>query len=270
MKRAPAIFVSHGLPPMALLDDPYNSSLINFGRNLELKGIVCVSSLWMTPGPIQVATSLGTSIQHNFQGFQKELYDIDFSPAFSEELLKVVNSCLDKNSWKTSLNPDYGFDHGIWMPLRLINPEGTVPVVQISLPYFDGPRKIMQLGSAFSALREEGILIMGSGNASLNTSRIVWHARDEDAHPKISAFDAWLVEHLLQARIEELIDYKNSSPHAEFAHPGMGSLLPLFFIMGSSLTGDWPQIIYRGIRYSTNSLLTLCLSDKEITRQSLS
>lgn len=255
---------------MAMLDDPYNSALVNFGRNLDIKGIVCVSSHWISPGPIQITSNPRPFIQHNFSGFQKELYELTYETPSSPDLIEQVAQLLDENNFEINLNPNYGFDNGIWMPLRLIAPEADLPVVQISLPMYEDPRTVMKLGHALSPLREKGILLMGSGAAALNASKIVWHARGEDVNPKIEKFDNWLEERLMQAKIEDILEYRTSAPEGEFAHPSTASLLPLFFTMGTSIAGDRPQIIYKGFKYSSTSLLSFCLSSEEITNKSFS
>jgi 4,5-DOPA dioxygenase extradiol len=111
---------------------------------------------------------------------------------------------------------------------------------------------------------------MGSGMAAFNASKIVWHARGDDVNHKILEFDNWLQDHLMNARIEEILDYRKSAPHGEFSHPSSATLLPLFFIMGTSLHGDKPQIIHKGFKYSSTSLLSFCLSSDEITYKSFS
>jgi 4,5-DOPA dioxygenase extradiol len=266
---APAFFVSHGLPPLALMDDPYNSALINFGRNLNIKGVICVSSQWLAPGPIQITSNPNPFIQYNFHGYQKDLYDLKYSTPFSNDLLTRVSLALSKESFEFILNPHYGFDHGVWMPIRLIRPDGDLPVVQLSLPFQEDPRKIMALGHALSKLREEGILILGSGLSAFNASKIIWHARGEDVNPKIKEFDQWLEKKILSAEIEDLIDYRKSGPNGEFAHPSSATLLPLFFIIGSAITGDRPQIIFRGFKYSSVSLLSFSLSSYSIVEKTM-
>lgn len=254
---------------MAILDDPSNTALVNFGRNIEIKGIVCVSSHWIVPGPIQITSHPKPFIQYNFQGYQQELYDLDYKTPYSAELVEKVAALLDED-YEVSLNPHYGFDYGVWMPLRMIRPEGDIPVVQISLPLFEDPRKIMKIGHKLSELRKEGILLMGSGTAALNASKIIWYARGEDVNPKIRSFDNWLEENLLTANIENILDYRKSAPYGEFAHPSTASLLPIFFTMGSSLTGDVPKIIHKGFRYSSTSLLSFCLTGSAIHQESYS
>lgn len=269
-KLVPSLFVSHGLPPIALMDDPYNSALINFGRNIEIKGIVAVSSHWVLPGPIQITSNVNPFIQYNFHGYQKDIYDLQYQTPHSKYLLERVSGLLEENQFATVQNPHYGFDHGVWMPLRMIRPEGDLPVVQISLPLYEDPRKIMQLGHSLQSLREEGFLLLGSGMAAFNTSKMVWHARGEDVNAKILEFDNWLEMKLKSAEIEDILDYRKTAPHGEFAHPSSATLLPLFFTIGTSMHGDRPQIIYKGFKYTSTSLLTFCLTTEEIIDKSFS
>ncbi len=266
----PSLFVSHGLPPMALLDDPYTSSLVNFGSTLEVKGIVCVSSQWITPGAIQVSANPSPINLHNYHGYQKELYEINYRPPHSPELIEQVSGLVDQAGFEVGLNQHHGHDYGAWMPLRLLCPEANIPVVQLSLPLFQDHRMILKLGHALSPLRARGILIVGSGMAAFNATKLVWHARGSDINTKILAFDNWLEAQLLDARIEDILDYRNLAPHADFAHPTSAGLLPLFFTIGTSLQGDRPQILFKGFKYSTTSLLSFCLSPESVTRRSFS
>jgi 4,5-DOPA dioxygenase extradiol len=263
-RETPSVFISHGLPSMALMDDPYNTALVNFGRNIELKGIVAVSSHWVNPGPVQVTSNKTPFIQHNFHGYQKDLYNISYQPPYSAQLQEMVTSLLENSGFPFVENPHYGFDHGVWMPLRLIRPEADIPIVQLSLPLYEDLRLILKLGHVLSPLRDQGILLLGSGMAAFNPSKLIWYARDEVVNDKIKAFDDWLTESILQAKIENILDYRLSSPFGEFAHPSSANLLPLFFTMGSAVTGDRPQILFKGFRYSSTSLLSFCLGQKAI------
>ncbi len=257
----PSIFVSQGLPPMALYDNPYNASLVDFGRSLPegLGGIVCVSSHWIAPGPIVITSHHEGKVQHNFYGYQKEIYDLDYRPPGSTELAARVAELLEDNDFEVGFSSDHEFDHGVWMPLRLIRPEADLPVIQISLPMFEDPRLILKLGKSLSGLREEGVMLMASGAAALNPSKIVWHAQSGEVNPKIRAFDSWLWANLTEANIEEILNYKEAAPYSEFAHPSTASLLPLFFTIGSSIRGDKPQAIYKGFKYGSLSLLSFCM-----------
>ncbi|HXH32633.1 MAG TPA: class III extradiol ring-cleavage dioxygenase [Bacteriovoracaceae bacterium] len=262
----PSIFVSQGLPPMALYDNPYNSSLADFGRSLPegIKGIVCVSSHWISPGPILITNHNEGSVQHNFYGYQKEIYDLDYRPPGSEDLVQKIARLLEEENYEVGFSNQYGFDHGVWMPLRLIRPHADVPVIQISLPLFEDPRLVLKLGKTLSALRDDGVMLMASGAAALNPSKIVWHAQSGEVNPKIKAFDSWLWSNLMEANIENILNYKTTAPYSDFAHPSSANLLPIFFTIGSSQSGDRPQAIYKGFKYGSLSLLTFCMMKNKL------
>lgn len=264
LSRVPSLFVSHGLPTTALLDDLYAKSLTKFGNELPaLKGIIVVSSHWLAPGPIQITAADELETLHNFYGYQEEIYSIKYPAKGSVVLAEKVAELLDGKNLEAVLNFDAGLDHGAWLPLRRISPLANVPVLQLSLPMFVSPRVIMNMGHALSSLREKGILLIGSGGAGFNQSKMSWSAGSDNVSPKTKKFDEWLKLNFLEAKIEEILDYKEHAPEVEFAHPTGANILPLFFIMGTSLAGDHPSVVYEGYRYFTQSLLTLKLSSRK-------
>lgn len=259
--RVPSIFVSHGLPPIVLIEDEYSESLRNFGQALPpLKGIIALSSHWMNPGPLQITSSKKPQIEKNFYGYQEELYELQYNPPGSPELAERVADLLYENGFEAVPNDEAGLDHGVWLPLLRIRPEADVPVIQISLPMLLPSRNVMKIGHALSSLREEGYLLMGSGAAAFNPTKIIWSAGTGNVNQKIAEFDRWLRHQFMGAQVEEILNYEELGPNAKFAHPGKTNLLPLMFIMGTSLPGDGPGIIFHGFRYHSQSLLTLELS----------
>lgn len=267
----PSLFVSHGLPPVALQETEYSMALQLLGKSLgsSLKGIVVVSNQWVIPGSIQITSMEKAKIQHNFYGYQKDLYDLTYDPPMDQSLVDEVALILE-DDFEISLNNEYGFDHGVWMPLRHLRPQADVPVVQLSLPLFSAPRNILNLGHKLASLREKGILLLGSGQSALNLERIIWYARHEDVNPKIKEFVEWLKQQLGKAHIEELINFKTEAPFAEFAQSNNADLYPLFFAIGASLPQDKLEIIYDGYVYSTVSLLSLGLMPGKARTLSLS
>lgn len=264
MSRIPSLFVSHGLPPVALYEDEYSESLRQFGRSLPpLRGIVVVSSHWMNPGAIQVTSSEKPQIEKNFYGYQPELYQIPYAPPGSLELSEEVADLLSAKNFEVTLNSEAGLDHGVWLPLLRIRPEADVPVIQVSLPMFVKPRQVLNMGSALSSLREKGILLIGSGGAAFNAHKIIWSAGSLNVNQKIAEFDRWLRHHFMEAKVEDILNFQELAPQVEFAHPTPANLLPLMFTMGTSLAGDFPGIIYQGFRYHSLSMLTLSLSENQ-------
>lgn len=270
MVRAPSLFVGLGQPPLVLIEDAYSLALREFGQRIgDIKAIIAVSSLWVSPGPIQVTSSIKPSLEKNFYGFQDEIYDLQYAAPGDPELAIRLIELLKTQGHDAILNPDAGIDHGIWMPLLRIKPLADVPVIQLSLPLLDDPRRILQLGHALSELREEGILLMGSGAAAYNPTKLVWSSGETNVNRHILNFDQWLQEKFQRAQIEDILNYRNIAPGVSHAQPQEIHLLPLIFIMGSSLNGDSPGILYRGYRYETQSLLSLTLGDPGIPAPSI-
>jgi 4,5-DOPA dioxygenase extradiol len=250
------------MPSVALFEDEYSEALRQFGRGLpELRGIVVVSSHWMNPGAIQITSALQPKIQKNFYGYQPELYQLEYDPPGSPELAQEIADLLDQKNFEVSLNPESGLDHGVWIPLLRIRPEADVPVIQVALPMFVKPRLVMSMGNALGEMRERGILLIGSGGAAFNPTKMVWSAGTLNVNQKIAEFDRWLRHNFMEAKVEEILNYQEHAPHAEFAHPTPANLLPLMFTMGTSLAGDRPGVLFQGFRYSTQSMLTLSLSE---------
>lgn len=270
MVRAPSLFVSSGQPPLVLLEDSYSMALRDFGQRLgRIKAIVSVSSHWVSPGPIQITSSSHPKLEKNFYGFQDEIYELQYPAPGDPELASRLRDIIRSEGLEAMENPDAGIDHGVWMPLLRIKPQADVPVIQISLPQLDDPRRIMQLGHALGELREEGILLMGSGAAAFNPAKLVWSSGEQNVNRHIRNFDLWLQEKFQRAQIEDILNYRKCAPGAEIAHPVETNLLPLFFIMGTSLNGDSPGILYRGYRYESQSLLSLTLGDSGTPSPSL-
>lgn len=231
----PALFVSHGMPTVALHEDPYSFALREFGRQIHdrCKGIVVMSAHWST-GPVQITGAEKPGIQHDFKGFQQDLYDLDYPAKGDPDLAKAICDRLEQNNLPGLVNYNKSFDHGVWVPLRFIRPEADLPVVQMSIPMALEPRQIMAIGHLMRPLREQGYLILGSGGAVNNLEKLVWHERAFPADPRTIAFENWLKESLKQANVEDLVNYTTAAPDLAFAHPTHEHLMPLFFVMGSS------------------------------------
>jgi 4,5-DOPA dioxygenase extradiol len=191
--RIPSLFVGQGQPPQVLFEDEYSFSLREFGQRLEnIRAIVAVSSHWVSPGPIQITSSPSPRLEKNFFGFQPEIYDLSYPVRGDKELAGQIADMLEKEDFDIILNSETGIDHGVWMPLLRIRPLADVPVIQLSLPMLGDPRMILKLGHALSNLRDEGILLMGSGSAAFNPSKLEWSSGESRVDKKIAKFDEWL------------------------------------------------------------------------------
>lgn len=259
--REPALFISHGSPTVALLEDPYTEALARSAAAFSRPAsIIVMSAHWTTAGPIQITSSEHPETIHDFGGFPDALYEMKYPCAGAPALAKKIESMLREKRIEASTSAERGLDHGAWIPLRIMYPEADIPVVQVSLPFLELPRRIMQLGNILAPLRDEGVLLIGSGGAVHNLRRLRWDQKN--AAPELWAveFDRWVHEKLRGAKIEDLLSFDVLAPHAKEAHPTTEHFLPLFFTAGSSLSGDQVRSLYNGFHYGSLSMFSFALS----------
>ncbi|WP_296405932.1 class III extradiol ring-cleavage dioxygenase [Psychrobacter sp.] len=224
----PALFISHGAPTLALEKNTTTNALARTGQNLPTpKAIIIMSAHWVT-GSLEIASNAQPQTWHDFSGFDEALHRIEYPAKGAPELAESLSTQLNKMGVINSLNPLRPLDHGVWAPLMHLYPKADIPIVQLSLPNYFDAYACYQLGSLFSKLREEQILIIGSGNITHNLGAIKWHADTED--DLAISFRVWLLKHL-KTDIPEALEW-SKFPEIEKVHPTSEHLLPLFFALG--------------------------------------
>lgn len=224
----PSLFISHGSPMLALQPGASGPALAALARALPRpKAIVVVSAHWESR-ELLVMGNPQPPTWHDFHGFPPALYAVQYpapgEPALAKRLSELLGARLDGQR---------PFDHGAWVPLSLMYPEADIPVVQVSLPSQAGPDLQLKVGRALSALREEGILLVGSGSITHNLGELDWHAGPDAVEPWALAFRDWVVDRLCAGDEAALVDYRRQAPFAVRNHPSDEHLLPLFFAMGA-------------------------------------
>lgn len=228
----PALFVSHGAPTLAVEQNDTVEFLKRLGGKLRRpESILCVSAHWNTDAPAVSGAERPETI-HDFGGFPDELYKIRYPAPGAPKLAGRVRELLGEAALACTVSPSRGLDHGAWVPLKLIYPEADVPVTQLSVQPTLGTEHHYRLGRALAPLREEGVLILATGSATHNLSRI---GRGEEPPEWARQFDEWLFRKISDGALEELLDYRRLAPHAAVAHPTDEHLLPLFVAMGAGL-----------------------------------
>ena len=259
MSRAPLLFVSHGAPSVALEQSDYTRALTAFGKGLHPAAAVVVSAHWEERRPVRVGTAVRHSTLHDFAGFADELYEIQY-PAPGDPLLSAeIVRRLEAEGVAAAPDPVRPLDHGVWVPLRRLFPDAGIPVVPVSLPRPRSPEEVARIGSALAALRERGVLLVGSGGAVHNLSRIFFERRDADPEPWAREFDAWLAGRLAERDLDALLGWRQRAPHAPMAHPTTEHLDPVFFVAGASAGSDRAQTLYEGFDYGNLSMRTVIL-----------
>jgi 4,5-DOPA dioxygenase extradiol len=189
---------------------------------------------------------------HDFGGFPAPLYKLQYPAAGDPALAQRVAALLQAQSIPTQLDDQRPLDHGAWVPLMHLFPQADVPVVQLALPADYTPRSVWAMGQALCSLREEGVLIIGSGSMTHNLRELFTHgvpALDATAEPYANEFARWVEQAItqgIQGDANALFDYRQHAPHAARAHPTDEHYVPLYFALGAAGWGtdNAPQVQY--------------------------
>ncbi len=259
MTRSPILFVSHGAPSVALDESDYTRALSAFGRTLQPAAVVVVSAHWEERQPVRVGAARRHRALHDFTGFPAPLYALRYPAPGDPDLAADIVVRLEAAGVPALLDPVRPLDHGVWVPLRFLFPDASVPVVPLALPRPRSPELVARIGTALSALRDLGILLIGSGGAVHNLSRISFEERDAAPESWAREFDAWLAGRFAESDLGTLLAWREQAPHAEIAHPTTEHLDPVFFVAGAATESDRAETVYQGFEYGNLSMRTFAL-----------
>ncbi|MGA3826071.1 MULTISPECIES: DODA-type extradiol aromatic ring-opening family dioxygenase [Pseudomonas] len=239
----PSLFISHGSPMLALEPGASGPALARLAAELPRpKTIVLVSAHWESQD-LRVSSNPQPQTWHDFGGFPAALFAVQYPAPGQPELAEQVAQLLRADGLPAQLDDQRPFDHGVWVPLSLMYPQADIPVVQVSLPSRMGPALQTQVGHALSSLRQQGVLLIGSGSITHNLRELDWHAGPESVEPWAKAFRDWMIEKLAANDEAALHDYRRQAPNAVRSHPSDEHLLPLYFARGAG--GDF-SIAHQG------------------------
>lgn len=225
----PSLFISHGSPMLALEPGASGPALARLAAELPRpKAIVVVSAHWESQD-LRVSSNPQPQTWHDFGGFPAALFAVQYPAPGQPELAEQVAQLLRADGLPAQLDDQRPFDHGVWVPLSLMYPQADIPVVQVSLPSRMGPALQTQVGHALSSLRQQGVLLIGSGSITHNLRELDWHAGPESIEPWAKAFRDWMIEKLEANDEAALHDYRQQAPNAVRNHPSDEHLLPLYF-----------------------------------------
>lgn len=236
--RMPALYIGHGAPP--LLDDPiWSGQLAAWAADLPRpKAILIVSAHWES-APVMLSASRAPLV-YDFGGFDPKYYRMTYETPDATALAARVAAMMPATE-PVHQHPSRGLDHGAWVPLRIMYPDADIPVLQMSLPTED-PVKLLELGRRLRPLRDEGVLIVGSGFLTHGLPFLTeW--RIDAAVPGWSAdFDAWAGEAMARGDVDALADYRHQAPGLPYAHPTVEHYTPLFVTLGAATDPETPGI----------------------------
>ena len=237
-ERMPALYIGHGAPP--LLDDPvWGGQLKAWAADLSRpKAILIVSAHWESAPVSLSATAPGTPLVYDFGGFAPKYYNMRYETPDASDLAKRV-AALMPDTEPVHQHASRGLDHGAWVPLKLMYPAGDIPVLQMSLPTHD-PYKLLELGRRLRPLRDEGVLIIGSGFLTHGLPFLKEFRIEAEAPVWSREFDAWAAEALARGDVDELAAYRDRAPGMPYAHPTVEHYTPLFITLGAASDPETP------------------------------
>lgn len=238
-QQLPALFLGHGAPP--LLEDPvWPGQLREWADSLPRPtGILIVSAHWESAPVALSSPAPGTPLIYDFSGFGAHFYRMQYATPDASQLLNLVTGRFA--AAERPLVIDRGLDHGAWVPLKVMYPHADIPVLQLSVPSED-PEMLMALGARLRSLRDQGVLIIGSGFLTHGLPFLRPQDWQGTAPPPgwSRDFDDWAAEALARGDVSELAAFRSRAPGMPYAHPTAEHFLPLFVALGAATDPESP------------------------------
>lgn len=234
----PALYLSHGAPPV--FDDPHwMDQLFGWSQSMpKPKAILIISAHWESAPLSLSAAGAATPLVYDFGGFADVYYHMTYATPDATSLARRVRTMMPDTE-SVHQHQTRGLDHGAWVPLKVMYPFADVPVLQLSMPTHD-PKRLFELGQRLRPLRDEGVLIIGSG---FMTHGLRFATRDMFERNQIpgwsSEFDAWVADALARGDLETLSAYQRA-PGMPYAHPTVEHFTPLFIALGAATDPEAP------------------------------
>lgn len=233
MSRMPVLYLSHGAPPLAD-DQTWTTELADWSATLPTPTAILVVSAHWEEAPLTLGATETVPLTYDFWGFAQRYYEVRYPAPGAPELAARVRELA---GGPTHDAPDRGLDHGAYVPLVEMYPAADVPTLQVSLPTLE-PERLVEVGRRLAPLRDEGVLILGSGFFTHNL-REMRGAADEPPPSWSAEFDEWGAQAVAAGDLDALIDFEHEAPAGRLAHPRTEHFAPLFVSLGAALgTGN--------------------------------
>jgi len=230
-KQMPVLFVGHGSPMYVIEENEFTRSWQQLGETIPTpKAIICISAHWETRGTHVTSMPQPPTI-HDFGGFPRELYEIQYPAPGNPELAKdTINTIHGTN---VQSDDKWGLDHGAWSVIRRMYPKADIPVIQMSLDYNKSPKEHYELAKELASYRDKGVLIIGSGNIVHNLHKVAWDKNDDEEYGFEWALEAneIIKNNILGNKHNELIEYDQLGMAVQMAIPTPDHYLPLLYAL---------------------------------------
>jgi 4,5-DOPA dioxygenase extradiol len=259
--RMPVLFVGHGSPMNAIEDNAWHRSWQAMGKELLARDvrpqlILCISAHWLTPG-WQLTGMASPKTIHDFGGFPRELQEAQYPAPGAPAVARSLASALKSPATGATLGVDtqqWGLDHGAWSVLKPMFPRADIPVLQLSMDYSRAPSEHYALGKQLQALRERGVLIVGSGNIVHNLRATRDGTAANEAYDWATEFDAVVQNQIKKGQLDALQNFQSLGAVAQQAHPSHDHYLPLLYAAGAARSSEMPRFFNTGFQSASISM----------------
>lgn len=248
-ERMPLLFIGHGSPMNAIEENVFSRQWIELGKQLPRpRSILSISAHWLTSGTYVTAMKNPRTI-HDFGGFPAELYRQQYPSPGAPEMAQQVTQMHPEDWIRKDL--DWGLDHGTWSVLKPMFPLADIPVFQLSIDYSKPPEFHYYLARHLGELRENGVLVMGSGNMVHNLRQLQFDGKIPDW---ASEFDSKITDWLGKGDDQSIINFLELGNLAQMAHPTYDHFLPLIYALGFKSVGEFPEFFNTGFQMGSISM----------------
>lgn len=233
MDKMPVVFIGHGSPTNAIENNMFTENWKKISRGIpKPKAILAISAHWFTSGT-KIMDELHPKMIYDMYGFPKELYQIVYNSNGSPDLAHLIKKLISK---ETNYDNSWGYDHGTWSILKHMYPNCDIPVLQLSVDNTAPPEVHFQIGKELKSLRENGVLIFGSGNIVHNLRKLDWSM--ENGYDWAYEFDDYIKNKILNKDFVNVVNYINAGSSADLSVPTPDHFYPLLYVLGAADESD--------------------------------
>ena len=265
MITQPAIFIGHGSPMVAIEFDAWNENLCRYIDAQERpSAIVIMSAHWVSDG-VKVNSNLMPDQMYDYDSpdYPETLSQLTYPCDGDPELASHISSLLSDVGYPAKLDSERGLDHGAWIPLYVTFPNVDVPIVEISVPKNATPQDIYNIGKALAPLRKQGVMLIGSGNLVNNKGYADFTDKYAETSDWAQEFDEWFSRNLHDFNTKKLLQFEKLAPHHEKAYTDPTHVLPVFFVLGAMMQGDYYYNLYDGFHYGNISMRSFAIASNK-------
>jgi len=238
--QMPTLFLSHGSPMLALEEEPTTKFLRGLSKTVPKPAAILIASAhWETDMP-RITGSAHPETIHDFYGFPRELYQLRYQAPGNIELAARIQKLLEQAGIQAAIDEKRGLDHGAWDPLIVMYPSADIPVLEISVQPGRDASWHYRVGEALAPLKDENVLIIGSGNLTHNLSE-AFRGHQQQAPAWVAAFAEWIADRVKDEDVQSLLDWQRVAPYAQQNHPTPEHFLPFFVALGAAKNSESAQ-----------------------------